>query len=164
MHAWIFGENEDQLIGFIRYVGGNAILSRYPLQYNPPMPNSLLSPLATLNLPSGLIWIAGMHNDYKNWQLNVHQIAPSLGILGKHPSVLAGSFNVPSELSTLKLLDKNQLFNNEFHFVPFSFADDSPIINDYIFTPTSWSLIEQRTIANKISTHKALLSTFKIKS
>lgn len=164
MHSWTFNENNDQLIGFIRYIGGNAILSRYPLQCNPQPPNGLPSPLATLNLSSGLIWVAGVHNDHKSWQVNLNQTTQIIGVLGNHPSILAGDFNVPPESPSIRLLEASELFSGEFHGPPTSsvLSDNLPVTNDYIFAPATWTLIDHRVIANKISDHKAVVSVFKI--
>lgn len=165
MHAWIFGEDDDQIIGFVRYIGGNAILSRYPLQCNPQPPDNLPSPLATLKLPSGLMWVAGVHNDHKNWQVNLQQTTQILGVLGNHPSILAGDFNVPPESPSIRFLEASELFSGEFHGPPTSpISDDPPVVNDYIFAPHTWTLIEHRVVANKVSDHKAVISVFKIKS
>lgn len=165
MHSWAFNENTDQVIGFVRYIGGNAILSRYPLQYHPQPPNDLPSPLATLNLPSGLIWVAGVYNEHKNWQVNLNQTTQIIGVLGNHPSILAGDFNVPPESPSIRFLETSKLFSGEFHGPPtLPISDDPPTTNDYIFAPPSWTLIEHRVIANKISDHKAVVSVFKIKS
>jgi endonuclease/exonuclease/phosphatase family metal-dependent hydrolase len=165
MHTWIFNENNDQVIGFVRYIGGNAILSRYPLQCNPQPPNDLPSPLATLNLPSGLIWVAGVHNDHKNWQVNLNQTTQIMSRLGNHPSILAGDFNVPPESPSIRFLESSQLFSGEFRGSPTSpISDDPLVVNNYIFAPATWKLIEHRVIANKTSDHKAVVSVFKIKS
>jgi endonuclease/exonuclease/phosphatase family metal-dependent hydrolase len=165
MYSWVFNENDDKVIGFVRYIGGNAILSRYPLQCNPQPPNGLPSPLATLNLPSGSIWVAGVHNDHKNWQINLNQTTQIIGELGNHPSILAGDFNVPPESPSIRFLEASKLFSGEFHGPPTSpLFDNPPVVNDYIFAPNTWSLIDHRVIANKISDHKAVVSVFKIKS
>jgi len=163
MHNWTFNENHDQFVGFVRYIGGNAILSRYPLQCNPQPPNALPSPLATLNLPSGLVWVGGVHNDQKNWQVNLNQTTQIIGVLGNHPSILAGSFNVPPESPSIRFLEASEMFSGEFHGPPTSpISDDPPVTLDYIFAPATWSLLQHRVIANKVSDHKAVLSVFKI--
>jgi endonuclease/exonuclease/phosphatase family metal-dependent hydrolase len=163
MHSWVFNEDNDQVIVFVRYIGGNAILSRYPLQYSPPPPDGLPSPLATLNLPSGLIWVAGVHNDHKNWQVNLNQTKQILNVLNNHSTILAGDFNVPPDSPSIRLLETSNLFSGEFHSPPTSPISDNPsVTNDYIFAPPTWKLLEHRVIANKISDHKAVLSTFKI--
>ena len=163
MYAWVFNEDDDQVVGFVRYIGGNAILSRYPLQYNPQPPNGLPSPLATLNLPSGLIWVAGVHNDHKDWEINLRQTKQILKVLDEHPSILAGDFNVPPESPSIRFLETSKLFSGEFHGPPTSpVFDDPPVTNDYIFAPSSWKLLEHRVISNKVSDHKAVLSIFKI--
>lgn len=164
MHAWTFGELDDKVIGFTRYIGGNAILSRYPLECAPQSPEKLPVHLATLKLPFSQIWVGGVQITTKDWQQNLQQTKQVLSALENYPSILAGDFNVPPESPTIRYLQSSQIFNGEFQGPPtVVLSDELLVTQDYIFSPNDWTLLEHRVIVNKIFNHRAVLSTFKIK-
>lgn len=163
MHNWAFGEINDRQIGWVRYIGGNAILSRYSMQLVPQPSDQLPSPLVILKFPYQSILIAGVHNDHQSWETNLKQTQQILQTIETRPAILGGDFNVPPESPSIRLLESNGQFSGEFHGPPTSpLVDDPPITIDFVFAPIVWKLIEHRTIANKISDHKAVLSIFKV--
>ncbi|MEY3220513.1 MAG: hypothetical protein RIT27_1870 [Pseudomonadota bacterium] len=163
MHNWAFAETTDRQIGWIRYIGGNAILSRYPLQLIPQPSDKLPLPLAALKFPYETVLVAGVHNDHQSWETNLKQTQQILQTLETRPSILAGDFNVPPESPSIRLLESSEQFSGEFHGPPTSpLFDNPPITIDFVFAPRTWQLVEHRVIANKISDHKAVLSTFKV--
>jgi len=163
MHNWVFGEHHDRQIGWVRYIGGNAILSRYPLQLVPQPSDKLPSPLAILKFPYQPILVAGVHNDHQNWETNLKQTQQILQTLETRSAILGGDFNVPPESPSIRLLESSEQFSGEFHGPPTSpLFDDPPVTIDFIFAPIYWKLTDHRVIANKISDHKAVLSTFRV--
>ncbi len=162
-HWWAFKEDSDHFLGFIRSIGGNAILSRYPLQIK-TMSNDLLFPWLKLTLKNQEdIFIAAVHNDHKSWKVNLEQTQAILKLLDMHPTILAGDFNVPPESPSMQLLEKTKQFSGEFHGQPTSPVwDDPPIPIDFVFAPAHWELLEHRVISNTVSDHKAVISTFRI--
>lgn len=165
MHAWVFGEIDDKVLGFVRYIGGNAILSRYPLECATQPSEKLPAPLATLKLPTTPIWVGGVQINTKDWQQNLQQTKHILSVLENYPSILAGDFNVPPESPTIRYLQSSQSFSGEFQGPPTSLVSNNLLITqDYVFGPNNWSLVEHHVISNKISNHRAVLSIFEIKS
>lgn len=162
MYAWMFNEDDDQVIVFfVRYIGGNAILSRYPLQSYPRPLGNVLSPFVTLNLPSAPVWVAGVYNTSKDWQTNLQQTHQILNILGTYPTILAGNFNVPPQSPSIHLLKASERFNGEFYGTLLASMPELSAVNDYIFAPPSWTLLDHRLITTNFSNHKIIVSSFK---
>jgi endonuclease/exonuclease/phosphatase family metal-dependent hydrolase len=164
-HQWAFKMNHDRFLGIIRSIGGNAILSRYPLQIK-TMSNELLFPWMSLKLATQEnIWIAAVHNDHKSWKVNLEQTKTILTALNGQPTILAGDFNVPPESQSMQLIENIKQFSGEFHGQATSPHFDNPSIPiDFVFAPSSWELLEHRVIPNTASDHKAVISTFRIHS
>lgn len=162
-HLWAFKESSDHFLGFIRSIGGNAILSRYPLQIK-SMSNDLLYPWMRLKFANhDGIWVAAVHNDHRSWKVNLEQTQSILKLLKMQPTILAGDFNVPPESPSMQLLEKTKQFSGEFYGAATSPEWDNPSIPiDFVFAPAHWKLLEHRVISNTISDHKAVISTFRI--
>lgn len=163
-HQWAFTEDMDRHLGIIRIIGGNAILSRYPLQMKESEPNDLLFPWVNLKLQNQQdINITAVHNAHNSWKINLAQTKMILKLLNGQPTILAGDFNVPPESESIQLIEKTKQFSGEFHGPATSPEWDDPSIPiDFVFAPSRWELIEHRVISNTVSDHKAVISTFKI--
>lgn len=168
---WAFGENYNWGLPFLRVVGGNAVLSRYPVN---PLDNLSLigrqpfyvtknnrrALLARVACPEGDICVWSVHNDSYDMDNNLRQMEQLL----EHPetpgSVIAGDFNATPESQPLQTLWKSGQFSGEVDG-DLTFPSDRPNQRiDFVFGPSNWEVVEHRVIPNDVSDHCAVLTIF----
>lgn len=171
MHSWVFGENYNFGLPFYRVVGGNAILSRFPLEAlaNPSLAgrkpfwkthNNRRVLWAAVTLGSERILLASLHTDSFNLPNNAKQMQQILEYAGEQPAILAGDFNARPDTETLQLVKKSEKFTGAIEG-DLTFPANKPDRRiDYIFAPKQWTLIDHRVLPDVISDHCAVVSTF----
>jgi endonuclease/exonuclease/phosphatase family metal-dependent hydrolase len=169
-----FGENYNFGIPFVRAVGGNAILSRTPLQ---PVANIDLAGrkpfwvtknnrralFASAERGGTSVLLASLHNDSFDMRNNEAQMRQLLEYVGDRPAVLAGDFNNRPNDGSIRMLRGSGKFAGEFDGAPTFFEGTRAERIDYIFVPVGWELIESRVIADDTSDHHPLVCRFKVK-
>jgi len=173
MHAWGFGENTNIGIPFYRIVGGNAILSRFPLEPVENIPLAGRQPFYVTRNNRRMLWcaaniagqrllLAAVHTDSFNPDNNLRQTRQMLGYLHGRPAILAGDFNANPSEPSIELLERSGLFAGAVEG-PLTFPARAPEQRiDFIFAPNSWKLVEHRVIQNQASDHLPVVSTFRI--
>ncbi len=173
MHAWGFGENYNFGIPFYRIVGGNAILSRFPLEPVENIPLAGRQPFYVTSNNRRMLWcaaniagqrllLAAVHTDSFNPDNNLRQTRQMLDYLDGRPAVLAGDFNAKPSEPSIELLERSGLFTGAVEG-PLTFPARAPEQRiDFIFAPNSWELVEHRVIQNQASDHLPVVSTFRI--
>jgi endonuclease/exonuclease/phosphatase (EEP) superfamily protein YafD len=168
------GENYNLGVPLCRVVGGNAILSRVPLE---PVANIDLAgrkPFwVTKNNRRALfvraefhgasVLMAALHNDSFDMRNNESQARQLLEFVGDRPAVLAGDFNNRPGERSIKLLRDSGRFAGEWDGPPTFFEGKRAERLDYIFAPASWELLESRVIADDTSDHRPLVCRFRVK-
>ncbi len=174
MHSFAFGENYNLGLPFYRIVGGNAILSRFPMKVvaNPSLVgrkpffitrNNRRVLWAEFEIQGERILLASIHNDSFQIENNHKQLQQILGFLGERKAILAGDFNSRPEQAPIQWLKGQEKFSGNFRG-DFTFSSEDPDKKiDYIFAPNSWELIETRVISNHASDHFPLVATFSLK-
>jgi len=175
MHAWFFGEDVNQGLPFYRFISGNAILSKWPLEI--VANQSLAANRSFFNLSiwtNRTLWcktqildqdilLASVHLTIPWWsQLQQTQMQQVLDFAADRPAVLAGDFNIrPYETSIKQTVDSGK-FSAELDgpYTVSSYNPDAKI--DYIFTPAGWELIGHEVIQTDLSDHMPVLSTYRI--
>lgn len=175
LHSWAFGENFNFGIPGYRVVGGNAILSRWPLTAvaNPSLvgrkpfwitKNNRRVLWCSVDLAGKPVLLASIHNDSFDLGNNLRQVQQILDFLGDRPAILAGDFNARPGDSSIEWLRTSGRFSGTFDG-PDTFPSDNPDRRiDFILAPASWQLVESRVIADEVSDHRPVVSVFKIEA
>lgn len=173
MHAWAFGENYNFGIPGFRAVGGNAILSRYPIE---PLVNPNLAgrrPFYRTRNNRRVLWcttrfageeflLASVHNDSFDLDNNLVQTQQILDFAGDRPAILAGDFNAEPETASIALILANDNLTGDVEAGP-TFPADAPTRRlDYIFVPSRWELLEFRILEDTVSDHRPVVAVYRI--
>ncbi len=173
MHAWGFGENYNFGLPFYRIVGGNAILSRFPLEAVDNISLIGRQPFYVTSNNRRMLWcathiagqrllLAAVHTDSYSAANNLRQTQQLLDYLDGRPAVLAGDFNANPSEPSIQLLEQSGQFSGAFDG-PLTFPSNAPEQRlDFIFAPKSWELVEHRVVQSQASDHFPVVSTFRI--
>jgi endonuclease/exonuclease/phosphatase family metal-dependent hydrolase len=171
LRHWAFGENYCFGLPFLRVVGGNAILSRYPIE---PVANLSLAGrrpfyitrnsrralFARVVLPSGSVGVWSLHNDSYDMDNNLVQVEQLLKYPGTVGSIMAGDFNAGPESGSIKRLWQTNYFAGQLDGES-TFPVENPDQRiDFVFGPRGWTLLEHKVIHNDVSDHCAVMSVF----
>jgi endonuclease/exonuclease/phosphatase family metal-dependent hydrolase len=173
MHAWAFGENYNFGFPLFRVVGGNAILSRWPLEVvgNPPLAGR--RPFYATKNNRRVLWcaariggrrvlLAAVHTDSFDRENNRRQTEQILNFAGDQEAVLAGDFNALPEWPSIDLVRRSGRFHGAFDG-PATFPSDRPDRRiDYIFAPARWELLDVRVLDSQVSDHMPVVATFRV--
>lgn len=173
MHEFAFGENYNFGLPFFRVVGGNAILSRFPIE---PVGNPSLSgrrPFYVTRNNRRVLWCAAqiggqrvllgaIHTDSFKPANNLQQTEQILEFVGERPAILAGDFNARPDEPSIDLVRRSGKFSGNFTG-PKTFPSDNPDQRiDFIFAPATWKLLDERVIDDQVSDHRAVVATFRV--
>jgi endonuclease/exonuclease/phosphatase family metal-dependent hydrolase len=173
MHSWAFGENFNFGMPGYRIVGGNAILSRWPLTAvaNPSLvgrkpfwvtKNNRRVLWASVDLAGKPLLLASIHNDSFDLNNNLKQVQQILDFLGDRPAILAGDFNARPADSSMEWLRLGGRFSGAFEGRD-TFPSDKPDRRiDFILAPAGWELVEERVIAEEVSDHRPVVAVFRV--
>ncbi|MGB0580531.1 MAG: endonuclease/exonuclease/phosphatase family protein [Limisphaerales bacterium] len=174
MHSWAYGENYNVGLPFYRISGGNAILSRWPLDgvANPDLhgrkpfyvtKNNRRVLICSVEMGDSGLMLAALHNDSFNLENNAKQAREIVDLLSVQLAIAAGDFNASPGTDSMKVYQDSGRFNGEWHG-PHTFpAHDPDRTIDFILAPSDWKLIEHEVIPNEASDHCAVLSVFEVK-
>lgn len=173
MHSWTFGENFNFGLPFYRGIGGNAILSRRPLE---PVANPALAgrkPFYMTRNNRRALWcaaliqgervlLAAIHTDSFKPRNNLEQTRQLIAFASDQPSILAGDFNSnPGEPSMEELRASGRwtgIPNG-----PATYPADAPEQRiDFILVPSAWELVDERVIDTRVSDHRPVVSTYRV--
>ena len=173
LRHWVFGENYCFGLPFLRVVGGNAVLSRYPIE---PVANLSLAGrrpfyitknsrralFVRVMLPSGPVGVWSLHNDSYDMDNNLAQVDQLLEYPGTVGSIMAGDFNAGPDSESIKRLWGTNHFAGQLVGEP-TFPVDYPDQRiDLIFAPRDWTVLEHKVIHNDVSDHCAVMSVFAV--
>lgn len=176
MHTWAFGENYNFGLPFYRVVGGNAILSRWPLE---PVANLSLSgrrPFyitknnrralwCAVRLAGQRVLVAALHNDSYNQENNLRQVQQLIDFAGAHPTILAGDFNAEPDSPSLELLrGTGQFAGVPTKKRPAIFPAFHPTRRiDFILVPPQWELVKEHVVDTQVSDHRPVVATYRVR-
>lgn len=173
MHSWAFGENYNFGLPFYRIVGGNAILSRLPLETiaNPSLSgrkpfyvtkNNRRVLWCALQIRGQKILAASVHNDSYNCANNLAQTRQLLEYKGDRSAIMAGDFNAAPGEPSVELIRNTGDFKASFEGPPTFPSGRADKKIDFIFAPRTWGLIRHRAIRTKASDHYPIVSVFSL--
>lgn len=169
---WAFGENYNFGLPFYRIVGGNAILSRWPLE---PVENQTLAgrqPFWVTKNNRRALWcrvqihdqpllLCSVHNDSFHLANNRVQAQQLLDFAAGRPALLAGDFNARPSEPPMQLLQASGQFSNTFTG-PLTFPADEPNQKiDFILAPNNWEVVSHDVTSAPASDHCAVLAVFR---
>lgn len=168
------GENYNLGVPLCRVVGGNAILSRVPLEGVANIDlagrkpfwvtgNNRRALFVRAEFHGASVLMAALHNDSFDMRNNEAQARQLLEFVGDRPAVLAGDFNNRPGERSIKLLRDSAQFAGEWDGPPTFFEGKRAERLDYIFVPAGWELLESRVIADDTSDHRPLVCRFRVK-
>jgi endonuclease/exonuclease/phosphatase family metal-dependent hydrolase len=175
MYAWAFGENYNFGLPFYRIVGGNAILSRFPVEVVANLSLAGRKPFYVTKNNRRMLWceaqigdqrilLASVHNDSFDLANNLLQTQQMLNYAGKRAAILAGDFNVQPHEPSIQLIRNNGSFIGALDG-PLTFPAKAPQQKiDFIFAPADWELIDHQVIQSHASDHLPVVSTFRVPS
>ena len=170
---YAFGENAHLGIPFLRYVGGNAILSKWPLANgaNPNLSghrpfwitrNSRRVLLADATIGRHTVRCAALHLDSFDLANNLAQVRQILGWLGPDPALVAGDFNATPETPNLQAWMETRRFTGTVDG-PKTYPSDRPDRRlDYILGPSHWVEKKHYATGGGASDHFAVVSVFEL--
>ncbi|MFO1051026.1 MAG: endonuclease/exonuclease/phosphatase family protein [Planctomycetota bacterium] len=171
MTHWLFGENYNFGLPFLRLVGGNAILAKRPLTAvaNPDLvgrrpfwitTNNRRVLFGSAEIGGRTILLAALHLDSFDAGNNLRQMAQVAVFELGMPLLAAGDFNAEPDSKTLKLiLDSGRVAGAVTG--PPTYPQDAPNQRlDYVLGPSDWKLIDSRVLDDHASDHRAVVSTF----
>ncbi|MCP4345789.1 MAG: hypothetical protein GY795_09710 [Desulfobacterales bacterium] len=173
MYMWAFGENYNFGLPFFRIVGGNAVLSRLPLdpEDNPSLAgrkpfyvtkNNRRVLWCSAEIAKQRILLASVHNDSFNLKNNLLQTRQILKYAGNQPTIFAGDFNARPDEPPIKLIRSTGRFQAVFDG-PLTFPAKKPAQKiDFIFVPADWKLMNHRVIQTNVSDHRPVVSIFRL--
>ncbi len=170
---WIFGENYNLGLPFYRIVGGNAILSRTPIE---PVDNPSLAgrkPFYVTKNNRRVLWgrlkingsdllLGSIHNDSFDIKNNKRQMQQILDYIGERDALLAGDFNSKPHLPPIELVKKSEKFSGKFDGAMTFPAHAPDRLIDFIFAPARWQLVNHQVLDDETSDHRAVVSVFKV--
>jgi endonuclease/exonuclease/phosphatase family metal-dependent hydrolase len=170
-HAFGFGENYKLGVPFYSNRSGNALLSRFPLSelYAQPLSGGSYDPRtrrralwAEINLNGEKVLLGSLHNSYFPQEDNLLQVGEILEYIDGRPTLLGGDFNATSESPSMQTFLRSGLFVGDLDGPPTYPAHNPDRRLDYILAPSSWHLLEHKTLTKELSAHLPVVSTFSI--
>lgn len=173
MHSWVFGENYNFGLPFYRIVGGNAILSRFPLQAVKNFSLVGSKPFYITKNNRRVLWakiknreypilIASIHNDSFDRENNLKQVKQILAYKGNSKAIIAGDFNASTEHPSIQLLLNSNEFTADW-YGPLTFPSrDANKKIDFILAPFEWELLQHLVIKSNASDHYPVISLFRL--
>ena len=172
LRHWAFGENYNFGLPILRVVGGNAVLSRFPVESieNPSLAgrqpfyvtkNNRRALLTQVQLPEGAINVWSLHNDSYDMNNNLAQVEQLLKHEQTLGSVMAGDFNAAPGSPPIQSLLSSGEFVGQVNGEPTFPADNPSQRIDLIFGPKNWKVMQGLVIENDVSDHCAVLTVFR---
>jgi endonuclease/exonuclease/phosphatase family metal-dependent hydrolase len=171
-HAWLFGECYNFGVPFYRVSGGNAILSRVPLEPDVNLTlagrrpfyvsrNNRRALFGTTRIGSQTVLLGALHNDSRANQNNTAQMRQILDFSAGRETLLAGDFNAWPTHPSLALVRDSQRFT-AVRDDQLTFPSNRPNRTiDFIVAPASWELLEYRVLDTQASDHRPVFARFR---
>lgn len=171
LRYWVFGENYNFGLPFLRIVGGNAILARQPLEpvANPDLVgrrpfwvtrNNRRVLFARTRIAGAMVLLAALHTDSFDLTNNLRQTEQILRLGAGEPMLMAGDFNAGPDSASLAAVVGSGRFVGALHG-PATYPADAPHARiDHVFAPAGWKLLDAQVLAEETSDHRAVVATF----
>jgi endonuclease/exonuclease/phosphatase family metal-dependent hydrolase len=174
MNCTAFGEDYNFGLPFFRIVGGNAILSRWPLEAVVNMDVAGRKPFyvtknnrralwCALNIGGSRLLLASVHNDSFVASTNREQSQQLVAFASSNgPALIAGDFNAPPDSGSMQVYRDSGLFSGVYDGPPTFPARQPDRTIDFILAPAGWEVVEHKVISSTASDHCPVLTVFHI--
>jgi endonuclease/exonuclease/phosphatase family metal-dependent hydrolase len=174
MRFWAYGENYNLGVPGFRISGGNAVLSRWPLEAvgNPDLPGRRPFWVSTNNrrilwcrFPAGgaPVLIGAVHADSFSLASGARQFAEILRTVDGRAAILAGDFNAEPHDESLQLVKQSGLFSGEIDGGAPTHPSPRPTRRiDFVLAPASWQHLGTRLLNSDASDHAAVVADFRV--
>jgi endonuclease/exonuclease/phosphatase family metal-dependent hydrolase len=170
--AWLFGECYDIGLPFYRVSGGNAILSRIPIEPDVNLTlvgrkpfyassNNRRALFGTVRIGTAPILLGALHNDSRAGPENIAQMRQVLDYTAGRATLLAGDFNAWPTHASLDLVRAANRFTRVMDAQPTHPADAPKRTIDYVIAPSTWALLEYRVLDTHVSDHRPVFARFR---
>lgn len=173
MHCWAYGENFQVGWPFLRVTGGNAILSRRPLQglENSDRPGAQpfwnvdpthRSLWCQIEIDGHLVRVGAVRLSTKSPEIRLAQVRQLVEASGGEPALLAGNFQAePDEPSFAPLRDAARW--GEPHTEPGTFPARAPKSRlDQVLAPREWQLVREAVLDTELAGHRPVVCEFRL--
>jgi endonuclease/exonuclease/phosphatase family metal-dependent hydrolase len=173
MHCWAYGENFQVGLPFLRVTGGNAILSRRPLQVleNPDRPGA--QPFWEIDPARRSLWcqieidgrpvrVGAVRLSAKSNAIRLDQMRQLVAATEGGPSLLAGNFRAePGEPSFAPLRDAARWCEPQDE--PATFPAREPRSRfDQVLAPRDWPLVRHTVLDTELAGQRPVVSEFRL--
>lgn len=170
---WAFGENYNFGLPSYRIVGGNAILSRVPIEAETNMNLAGRQPFYVTKNNRRLLWgrirmehgevlVGAVHNDSYSLNNNLAQTKQMLKYASGREAIIAGDFNARPHEPPMQSIRRSKQFTADFDG-PKTFPRRRPDQRiDFILAPEAWRAIEHRVIQSDASDHLPIVSVYRL--
>ena len=176
MHAWAYGEDVNQGMPFYRFISGNAILSRWPLEVLTNQPMAVSRSFFQVGMwTQRTLWCKTSIGEQEILFASIHligskggpeqrsmQMRQILDFAGSRPAILAGDFNAVPSSEAIRMAIESGRLSTKLDGPPTSSSYRPTRTIDHIFAPAEWELIEHKVIQTDLSDHLPVLSTYRI--
>jgi endonuclease/exonuclease/phosphatase family metal-dependent hydrolase len=171
-HAWLFGECYNIGLPWYRVSGGNAILSRLPLEPDVNLTlagrrpfyvarNNRRALFGTIQVGNRTVLLGALHNDSRAKQTNTDQMRQILAFTAGRETLLAGDFNAWPDHASMALVRDSQRFT-AVRSDQLTFPSNRPNRTiDFIVAPVGWELLEYRVLDTQASDHRPVFARFR---
>lgn len=176
MHDWAYGEDVNQGLPFYRFISGNAILSKWPLDVLANQPMAVSRTFFQVGMwTQRTLWCKTHIGEQEVLLASIHligskggaeersmQMRQILDFAGGRPAILAGDFNAGPDSEVIRIAVESGKFSVKLDGPPTTKSYRPTWTIDYILAPMEWKLIEHKVIQTDLSDHLPVLSTYRI--
>ncbi len=174
-YAWLFGECYNVGLPFYRISGGNAILSRIPIESDVNLTlagrkpfyvssNNRRALIGMVHIGSAPVLLGALHNDSRAGSNNIAQMRQIVDFTAGRATLLAGDFNAWPTHASMDLVRATNRFTRVVGDQPTHPSDPSarrPRTIDFVLAPADWELLEYRVLDSQASDHRPVFARFR---
>ena len=173
MHCWAYGETFQVGLPFLRVMGGNAILSRRPLEVlgNPPLPGA--EPFWSVDPSRRALWcqiqvdgqpvrVGAVRLSDGSADVRLAQARHLVEATGGAPSLLAGNFQAAPDDPAFEPFLAAKQWGEPRSEPPTQPAATPRRRLDQVLAPAGWELVRETVLDTDLASHRPVLSEFRL--
>ena len=176
MHAWAYGEDVNQGLPFYRFISGNAILSKWPVEVLTNQPMAVSRYFFQVGMwTQRTLWCKTHIGQQEVWLASIHligskggteqrsmQMRQILDFAADRPTILAGDFNAVPSSEVIRMAIESGRLSTKLDGPPTSSSYRPSRAIDHIFAPVDWKLVEHKVIRTDLSDHLPVVATYQL--
>ncbi len=172
-HAWLFGECYNIGLPFYRVSGGNAILSRLPIEATTNLTlvgrkpffvssNNRRALFGVVHVGGSPVLLGSLHNDSLAGPKNISQMLQILKFTKGQRSILGGDFNAWPTHRSLDLVRESKRFGPVVAQEATHPAKRPKRTIDYVVAPPEWEILEYTVLDSQVSDHRPVYARYRV--